>query len=162
MKITFLLKRWFDELFLVTLNFSFLHTALTQYCRKTWNYLSSNFSWNQFFSNFFSKTLLSRNFCQKSARVNFRNFHTHSVKKWKIYSHRKNISSNQLVSNSFSRTVTFTKFLPKMRESKFPYHSVEITVNLLLRFLGKIFVKATHLLNNLLKSWFDGKKLWWE
>ena len=33
-----------------------------------------------------------------------------------IISHLKNISSNQLFSNLFSKTVTFTKFLPKMRE----------------------------------------------
>ena len=32
----------------------------------------------------------------------------------------KKISSNQLFSNFFSKTVTFTKFLPKMHESKFP------------------------------------------
>ena len=30
------------------------------------------------------------------------------------------ISSNQLFTNHFSKSVTFTKFLPKMRESKFP------------------------------------------
>ena len=44
----------------------------------------------------------------------------HGVEKWKIYSHWKKISSNQLFSNFFSKTVTFTKFLPKMHESKFP------------------------------------------
>ena len=37
------------------------------------------------------KTLLSRNFCQKSVRVNFRNFHTvrsqHSEEITEIYSH---------------------------------------------------------------------------
>ena len=37
-----------------------------------------------------------------------------------IYSHWKNISSNHLFSNFFSKHVAFTKFLPKMRESKFP------------------------------------------
>ena len=42
----------------------------------------------------------------------------HSVKKRKIYSHWKNISSNQLFSNSISKTVGFTKFLPKICESK--------------------------------------------
>ena len=31
---------------------------------------------NQLFSNFFSKTLVSRNFCQKRVRVNFCNYHT--------------------------------------------------------------------------------------
>ena len=62
------------------------------------------------------KPLLSRKFCQKSVRVNFRNFHTalHSVEKREILSHLENISSNQLFSNLFSKTVTFTKFLPKM------------------------------------------------
>ena len=46
-----------------------------------------------------AKTLLSRNFCQKSVRY----IHTvwklriHSVVKWKIYSHQKNISSNYWV-----------------------------------------------------------------
>ena len=43
---------------------------------------------------------------------------THSVIKWKIYSHWKNISSNHLFSNFFSKTVAFMKFLPKMCESK--------------------------------------------
>ena len=32
-----------------------------------------------------------------------------------------NISSNHLFSNLFSKTVTFTKFLPKMREREFPW-----------------------------------------
>ena len=32
----------------------------------------------------------------------------------------KRISSNQLFSNFFSKTAAFTKFLPKLRESKFP------------------------------------------
>ena len=36
-----------------------------------------------------------------------------------LLSTKKN-SSNQLFSNFFSKTVTFTKFLPKMRESEFP------------------------------------------
>ena len=43
----------------------------------------------------------------------------HSVEKREILSHQKNISSNQLFSNLFSKTVTFTKFLLKIRESKF-------------------------------------------
>ena len=45
----------------------------------------------------FVKTLLWQNFCQKSVRVNFRNFHTHCVvEKLEIFIHLKNISSNQL------------------------------------------------------------------
>ena len=45
----------------------------------------------------------------------------HSVVKWKIYCHQKNISSNQLFSNFFSKNVAFTKFLPKMSESEIPW-----------------------------------------
>ena len=59
------------------------------------------------------KTLLSRNFCQNCVV-------RHSVVISEIYSHRKNVSSNHLFSNLFSKHVAFTKFLPKMRESKFP------------------------------------------
>ena len=70
------------------------------------------------------KPLLSRNFCQKMVRVNFRNFHSvsmpHSVEKREILSHLKDISSNQLFSNLFSKTVTFTKSFTKMRQRKFP------------------------------------------
>ena len=43
-----------------------------------------------------------------------------SVVKWKIYSHRKNISSNHLFTNFLSKNIAFTKVLPKMHESKFP------------------------------------------
>ena len=141
---------------------------------------------------YLTNAFLSRNVCQKSVRLNFRNFHTvhsavwklkthtpqiilklflqtfrenkvfthkeitkgltwrnvlyfpklqsgkernslsHSVVKWKIYSHRKNISSNHLFSDFFSKNVVFTRFLPKMRESEFvklPHHSMEISQN---------------------------------
>ena len=47
-------------------------------------------------------------------------YHEHSVEKQEILSHQKNISSNQLFRNLFSKTVTFTKFLPKIREREFP------------------------------------------
>ena len=50
--------------------------------------------------------------------VNSAVFPPHSVEKWKIWSHWKNISSNQLYSNLFSKNVTFTKFLPKKCETK--------------------------------------------
>ena len=40
----------------------------------------------------------------------------------KLPSLKKKIrQNNYLVHNFISKTVTFTKFLPKMRESKFPY-----------------------------------------
>ena len=63
-------------------------------------------------------------------------------------------------SNFFSKTVTFTKFLPKMRESEFPEFPVCtlcvcITLWKLRKFtltlFGKNFVKPTHLLNKLPK-----------
>ena len=43
-----------------------------------------------------------------------------SMEKREILSHQRKISSNQLFSNLFSKTVTFTKFLPKLREREFP------------------------------------------
>ena len=54
-----------------------------------------------------------------------------------------------------------TEFLQKDCGSKnsviSTVHSVEITENYSHAFFGKKFVKTTHLLNKLLKSWFDGK-----
>ena len=64
--------------------------------------------------------LVSRIFCQKGVRVNFRNFHIvfpwfslHTVWKQEFLSYLplKNISSNQLFSNFFSKNVVFMKFL---------------------------------------------------
>ena len=53
--------------------------------------------------------------------VEITELYSHSVEKLEIRSHQKNISSNQLFSNLlFRKTVTFTKFLPKMREREFP------------------------------------------
>ena len=48
----------------------------------------------------------------------------HSVEKWKIYSHWKNISSNQLFSDFVSKNVIFTEFLPKKCESKFQQREI--------------------------------------
>ena len=84
---------------------------------------------NKEFTNFF---LVRVNFMWKLLQ--------HTVEKWKIYSHPKNISSNQLLSNFISKTVVLTKFLPKKRESKIPFfHSVHFWTN-------KNSVKATFLL----------------
>ena len=44
------------------------------------------------------------------------------VEKLEIYSHQKKFRQiNSLVISLFSNTVTFTKFLPKICESKFPF-----------------------------------------
>ena len=51
------------------------------------------------------KLLVSRNFSPKKCEREFPKFPT------------ENISSKHLFSNFFIKTVTFTKFLPKMRES---------------------------------------------
>ena len=66
----------------------------------------------------------------------------HSVKKWKIYFHRTNISSNQLFSNSlaFSKSIAFTKFLPKNGERE-----------------QKISAISTHCANVIELWWFRGK-----
>ena len=55
-------------------NFSFFHTV-----EITEIYSSQKISSNQLFSNLSSKTLLSRNFCLKIVRVNFRNFHSEQI-----------------------------------------------------------------------------------
>ena len=65
-------------------------------------------------------TLVSRNFCQNTVRVNFSNFHTAHCGNYRNFLSPKPISSNQLFSDFFSKIVTFTKFLPKMSERKFP------------------------------------------
>ena len=68
-------------------------------------------------------------------------FTVHSVEKREILSHLK------------SKTVTFTKFLPKMRECEFPYipHCV-MEVTKISNNFGKNFVKVTFLLWKLLES----------
>ena len=63
--------------------------------------------------------IFSRDFCQKGVRINFRNFHTHSLEKREIPSHWKKNSSNHLFSNFFSKTNAFTKFLRKKCEREF-------------------------------------------
>ena len=89
--------------------------------------------------------------------------HTHSVENHsvvisEIYSHCKNISSNHLFSNFFSKHVTLTKFLPKMRESKFPKlpHCALRTVKNLwkftLTFLRKKIGESNAFANKLLKN----------
>ena len=63
--------------FAVGENFRNYHTVTSSHCGNYRIFLSQwKISSNEFFSNFFSKMLLSRNFCQKCVRVNFRNFLT--------------------------------------------------------------------------------------
>ena len=60
----------------------------------------------------------------------------------------KKNSSNQLFSIFFSKTVTFTKFLPKMRESEFlefPQCGAVMYRNLLSNFFNRNFVKVADL-----------------
>ena len=66
------------------------------------------------------KKLISRNFCFVKLEFRYLCVPIHTVEITEIYSYWKNISSNHLFSNFFRKTVTFTKFLPKMRESEFP------------------------------------------
>ena len=71
-------------------NFS-IHTVAASQCGKTRNSLSSIFlSFNSLVTYLVNvKPLLSRNFCQKCVRENYRNFHTvmHSVESAEILSH---------------------------------------------------------------------------
>ena len=75
-------------------------------------------------------------------------FTLHTVVKWKIYSHPKNISPNQLFSNFVSKTVNFTNILPKKVRVKFSFFppaecfynfSAKSTFSLLLHFHEIIF-----------------------
>ena len=72
---------------------------------------------NQLFSNFFVRQLLSRNFCEKVwERISA--FSTAQCGKTKNSVSPKIFSSNLLFSDFFGKNVTFTKFLPKMCETK--------------------------------------------
>ena len=82
---------------------------------------------------YFVKPLLSRNFCQKCVRENFRNFHTVQCGNTEIYSH-------------IFRENSWLYYIFCIKLRKFP---------LISRFFGQTFVKETILLNKLLKSWFD-------
>ena len=61
--------------------------------------------------------------CKLDSRNNFQkglnSWFTCHTGNYGNYSDWKNISSNQLFNNFFSKNVTFTKFLPKISESKF-------------------------------------------
>ena len=102
-----------------------LHCAHSVEKWKIYSYLK-NISSNQLFSNFICNRYFHEIFVKilrVLTKINFLklSFNTvHSVEKREILSHRKNISSNQLFSKLFSKIVTFTKFLPKMREREFP------------------------------------------
>ena len=82
-----------------------------------------NFGEREFlvFPQYLVKTLIWRKYVDFSDRSRLTHCTVHTVEITEIYSHWKNISSNHLFSNFFSKTVTFTKFLPKKRESEFPY-----------------------------------------
>ena len=89
-------------------------------CRKTRNSLTEKISFNRltYFLIWCEKSyyeLFSRNIFQR--RANFFGDSTQCGKTRNSLSQKN--SWNQLFSNFFSETVTFTKFLPKKRESKF-------------------------------------------
>ena len=96
----------------------------TTQCGKTRNSLPCKFfPSNQFIVKFFSKTLIWRNFCEKTVAVKFRNFHSvnsvHTYRKIKNLLSLKKYFVKAPLHNFFSRNVSFTKFLPKVCESKF-------------------------------------------
>ena len=109
--------------------------------------LSPKISLNQLFCNPFSKTVNFTKFLPKvRARVKSRNFHAvqHTVEITEIDFHREKIPSNQLFSKFFSKHVSFTKFLPKNSESKFPKfpHCVVKTIEQNLLFAFKNYKKC--------------------
>ena len=78
-------------------------------------------------------SLLSRNFCQKSVRENFRNFHT-------VLWECQDFSATQIL-----REINFTD--KRERERQCGNYGILVS-----HFFGKNFVKATVLLNKLLNS----------
>ena len=102
---------WFHEFFSLEKN-SCAHTAQ---CGKRKHLLSTKINFRQINSLVFSlvKTLLSRNFCQRSVTVNFRIFHTVAQYLSKGNAEnaitQKKIPWNQLFNNSFSKNVGLTE-----------------------------------------------------
>ena len=132
------------------------------------------FSSNQLllFSNFYSiKPLLSRNFCEKSERENFCNFHI------VLYPHCRNYRN--LLSHFFGKNFVKATHLLKswfdgktlMRVFSFFHtvlcypHCVLAAVRKLWNFTATIFSRkyreSNFLLKNFTLNWFDGKKIAW-
>ena len=61
---------------------------------------------NQFIVKFFSKTLIWRNFCEKTVALKFRNFHSVSVEITGILSHLTHFWQKFRESNGFTKYVT--------------------------------------------------------
>ena len=69
------------------------------------------------------KTLVSRNFCKKSVRVNFCNYH--SVEKWEIRSHKKIFRQINYLVISLVKTLLSRNFCQKcMRLNRSNFHTV--------------------------------------
>ena len=75
------------------------------------------------------KTLFSRNFCQKSVRLNFRNFHTVCVEKREILSHWKKFRQINYLVISLLKPLFSRNFCEKcVRENFCNFHSVGPTL----------------------------------
>ena len=120
--------------------------------------LTEKNSSNQLFSNFFVRQLLSRNFCEKVwERISA--FSTAQCGKTKNSVSPKFFSSNLLFSDFFGKNVTFTKFLPKMCETKsqqFPHCTLTTQCGKTKHFIlaGKISRQINYLVISVTKiSW---------
>ena len=136
-----LLNSWFDEIFIGKSK-----SFILPHCASVISAASSTVWKNEKFSLtekkirqmnhivIFSKTLLSRYFCEKGVRENICNFHTvsswaifvsHTVEFTKFLYHLKNISWNQLFSKLFTKEIVFTEIFQKVVIQKFrKIHSV--------------------------------------
>ena len=118
-----LLKSWFRKIFWAWHAFSTLwlkNFTENWFDEKSLISLKKKYSSNQLSCNFFSKQtnqpLLSRIFCQKSVRVNFRKFHNHCGNYGNLFPYWKNISSNNLFSYFFNKNCHFDEiFASNMR-----------------------------------------------
>ena len=129
-KATFLLKKWFDEIFFRWDQSKFFISTNTQW-GNCWNLVSRTFGKNFVKVTFLLKKLLKSWFDEilfgetKFFIFPHRETQSSEYGKLKIYCHPKKISSNQHLSIFFSKSVTFTKFLSKKCDidSKFPQFS---------------------------------------
>ena len=159
------MQRMIVEIFIVYTGNSQCNERLSFFAKVLHHIPLYSVNQNQKFPKCFSTLMFSRKFSENEEYSNSFS--------WQYGKTRNSLSLNffswnQLFSNFFSKNVTFTKFLPKMSGTKsqqFPHCRQWISRFSTLSFspfFGKNFVKATHLLKKLLKSWFDEIVFWWE
>ena len=118
------------------------------------HFVKSILQWNSLLKDFFRKTVIQK----------FRKLHTlRSVEKSKKLLSSNNFSSIQLFSNLFSKIVIYTKFLPKMRESKWNHWFTVTHCGRIVQWNEitlKNFREINSLVTSLTKTLIRRKKCW--